>query len=247
MRTLKLTVAYDGTAYKGWQLQPNGVTVQKVVEDAIAEIMGPHRTLVAGRTDAGVHALGQVVTLRTGKSMESADLLRAMNAKLPGDVGVTSIVEVPNEFDPQRHAKSKLYRYRVHDHVVKPVHARNHVWHVWNVDWDKVAEAAKVLVGEHDFSSFRAQDCAARSAIRRITRLEVLKDPPAGPPEKWIEVEGSGFLKHMVRNLVGSLVEVGRGFHPVEWIREVLDAKDRRVAGRTAPACGLVLVRVDYL
>lgn len=246
MRTLKLTLAYDGTAYRGWQLQPNGVTVQQVVEEAIAGIIGPHRTFVAGRTDAGVHALGQVATFRTGTSISEADLLRAMNAKLPWDVGVVSVESVPNEFDPQRSAKSKLYRYRVHDHVVKPVLAAHHTWHVWNVDWDRVAEAAKTLIGEHDFSSFRGQDCTAKTAVRRITRIEVLRDPPAGPPEKWIEVEGSGFLKHMVRNLVGSLVEIGRGFHPVEWMKEVLDAKDRRVAGRTAPASGLVLVRVDY-
>ena len=245
MRTLKLVVSYDGTAYLGWQLQPNGVTVQQVLEAAIEKILGPHRTIVAGRTDAGVHALGQVVSLRTGLDPDRDTLLRALNANLPEDVVVRSIDEVPNEFDPVRHAIGKLYRYRFFDGPVRPVLERHFVWQVWNLDWDAMAEAAKRLVGTHDFSSFRDAGAETLTSVRTIDRIELLRRPPE-TQEVWLEVEGKGFLKHMVRNIAGTLFYVGRRFHPPDWVTEVLEAKDRRRAGPTAPARGLTLVEVRY-
>lgn len=240
-----MVLAYDGSAYHGWQLQPNGITVQAVVEAAIAQILGPHRTLVAGRTDSGVHALGQVIALRTGKPMPANILLRAMNATLPPDVAVNSIEEVPNEFDPRRDAKSKLYRYRVWNEVVRPVLVRTQVAHVYNVNWDAVGKAIPVLLGKQDFASFKDSQCRTANAIRTLTRVELIRNPPA-IHETWIEVEGDGFVKHMVRNIVGTLLEVGRGHRPPEWVAEVLAAKDRKVAGPMAPAAGLTLVEVRY-
>lgn len=274
MRTLKLIVQYEGTQYLGWQYQPNGVTIQQVIEDAIARVIGPHRIFSAGRTDAGVHALAQVVTLRTGKAIPAVELHRALNGILPPDIAVLSCDAVPNEFDPRRDAVRKLYRYRFFDRRIRPVFDRNFVWHVWNVDWDRLERGIPHLVGTHDFASFQgagsnrqtkatkanARPKLARKTVRTIFRMELIRaadplrasasGPPRGaapaPHEVWLEVEGNGFLKQMVRNLVGSLMQVGRGFHEPEWIAEVLAAKDRSVAGVTAPASGLTLVRVEY-
>lgn len=246
MRTIKLVLAYEGTAYYGWQIQPGLHTVQQVLEDAIAKVIGPHRTTVAGRTDTGVHALGQVVSLRTGVALPAVELHRALNGILPPDIGVLSCEVVPNEFDPQRGATGKTYRYRLHDAFIRPVLNRNFVWHVWNVDWDRVEEAARHLVGTHDFASFAHSAHGKKTTVRTIRRLEVIRRPPGADSEVWIEVDGNGFLKQMVRNVVGSLVVIGRGLHPPVWIDEVLDARDRRKAGPTAPASGLTLVRVEY-
>lgn len=248
MRTIKLTLSYDGTAYHGWQVQPNGPTVQQVLEDAIGRILGPHRTTAAGRTDAGVHALGQVAALRTGKPMPVSDLQWALNAVLPRDVAVVAAEEVPNEFDPRRDATSKLYRYRVWNQPVRPVHVRDQVWHHYGVDWDRVEAALPALLGKHDFSSFEDSGSSARHAVRTLSRVALVRDPPA-EHETWIEVEGDGFLKQMVRNIVGTLVEIGRagpGREPLAWMSEVIAARNRRAAGPTAPASGLCLVRVDY-
>lgn len=258
MRTLKLILEYDGAAYLGWQIQPNGPTIQSVLEAAVERVLGPHRVSVAGRTDSGVSALAQVATLRTGKSFPAAELHRALNGILPPDIAVVSLEVVPNEFDPRRDAVNKLYRYRCFTRRVRPVFERNQVFHVWNVDWDRVADAAKHLVGRHDFASFQGagadkssrgkkKDAAKkRSTVRTIRRLEVVRTPPRAPDEVWIEVEGPGFLKQMVRNIVGSLLQVGRGFREPAWIADVLAARDRAAAGPCAPASGLTLVRVEY-
>ena len=257
MRTLKLIVQYEGTQYLGWQLQPAGPTIQQVIEDAIARVIGPHRIFSAGRTDAGVHALAQCVTLRTGKAIPAVELHRALNGILPPDIAVLSCEAVPNEFDPRRDAVRKLYRYRFFDRRIRPVFDRNFVWHVWNVDWDRLERGIPHLVGTHDFASFpgaganrqtkpskNGRPKLAKKTVRTIFRMELIR-PPA-PHEVWLEVEGNGFLKQMVRNLVGSLMQVGRGFREPEWIAEVLAAKDRSAAGVTAPASGLTLVRVEY-
>lgn len=251
MRTLKLVLEYDGAAYLGWQIQPQGPTVQSLLEAAIERVLGPHRVFVAGRTDTGVSALGQVVTLRTGKTFDPVELHRALNGILPPDIAVVSIDVVPNEFDPQRHAVRKLYRYRCFTRRVRPVFERNQVFHVWNVDWDQVERAAKHFVGTHDFASFQGAGADSKAktkgtTVRTIFRAEVVRTPPRAPHEVWIEFEGSGFLKQMVRNLVGSLLQVGRGFRDPAWIAQILAARDRAVAGPTAPASGLTLVRVEY-
>lgn len=251
-------VQYDGTAYLGWQYQTQGPTVQSTLEDAIAKVLGPHRILVAGRTDSGVHAIAQVAALRTGKAFPAVELHRALNGILPPDISVLSVEVVPNEFDPRRDAVGKLYRYRFFDRFVRPVFERNQVWHVWNVDWTRMAIALPQLVGTHDFVSFQGSGAnpkpGARSkngrlktpmkTVRTISRLALVR-PPA-EHEVWLEVEGNGFLKQMVRNIAGSLMQVGRGFREPEWIASILAAKDRSVAGPTAPASGLTLVRVEY-
>ena len=259
MRTLRLVVQYDGTNYLGWQFQPQGPTVQSTIEDAIARILGPHRVHAAGRTDAGVSALAQTVVVRTGKPFPANELHRALNAILPPDIAILSIEVVSNDFDPRRDAVRKLYRYRCFTRLVRPVFERDQLCHVWNVDWDRVAEGARHLVGTHDFASFQGagggpkpgavsksgRPKLPKKTVRTIHRLEVVRDPPR-PHEVWIEVEGNGFLKQMVRNIVGSLLQVGRGFREPEWIAQVLAARDRSAAGPTAPASGLTLVRVEY-
>jgi tRNA pseudouridine38-40 synthase len=242
---IKLVLAYDGTNYCGWQLQPNGISVQQVLEEALAKILGsPHRVHAAGRTDSGVHALGQVATFKTERDIPVATLLRALNGTLPEDVAVDSVEEVPDDFNPQKAAKTKLYRYRIFDSPVRPVLVRDQVWQVFNVDWGNVEAAARHLVGRHDFTTFRAMDCSAKSPVRTLTRLEVIRRP--AEREVWIEFEGPGFLKHMVRNIVGWLMRVGRGFESADRTPEILAAKDRTLAGPMAPAAGLTLVRVDY-
>lgn len=258
MRTLKLVVQYEGTAYLGWQYQTQGATVQSTLEDAIARVLGPHRIMASGRTDAGVHALAQVVTLRTGKAFPAAELHRALNGILPPDIAVLTCEVVPNEFDPRKDAIGKLYRYRFYDHRIRPVFERNLVWHVWNVDWERFAKGIPYLVGTHDFAAFQGAGAnpkpgatfksgrlkLARTTVRTIHRLELVRRP--APNEVWMEIEGSGFLKQMVRNIAGSLMQVGRGFREPEWIAEILAGKDRSLAGATAPASGLTLVRVEY-
>ena len=259
MRTLKLVVQYEGTAYIGWQYHPNGPTVQQTIEEAIAKVIGPHRISVAGRTDAGVHAIAQVATLRTGVALPAAELHRALNGILPPDIAITSCEAVPNEFDPRRDALRKLYRYRFFDRRIRPVFERDQVWHVWNVDWDRMEKALPLLVGTHDFASFMGAGGQPRKGavhksgrpklpkktVRPVFRLEILRTPPRDH-EVWLEIEGNGVLKQMVRNIAGSLMQVARGFHEPEWIAEVLAAKDRSVGGTTAPASGLTLVRVEY-
>ena len=250
---------YEGTAYLGWQYQPKGPTVQQALEDAIARILGPHRIQAAGRTDAGVHALAQVASLRTGKAFPAAELHRALNAILPPDIVIVSVEVVPNEFDPRKDALRKTYRYRFFDRRIRPVFDRNLVWHVWNVDWDRVEAASRHLLGTHDFASFKGaggdpkpgavtksgRPKLPRKTVRTVHRVDLIRTPPA-PEEVWLEIEGNGFLKQMVRNLVGSLVHVGRGFREPQWIAELLAARDRTLAGPTAPASGLTLVRVEY-
>lgn len=259
MRTLRLVVQYEGTAYLGWQYQTQGPTVQSTIEDAIARVLGPHRIVASGRTDAGVHALAQVVALRTGKAFPAVELHRALNGILPPDIAVLSVDVVPNEFDPRRDAIRKLYRYRFYDHRIRPVFDRALVWHVWNVDWERMEKALVHLVGTHDFAAFQGAGAKpkpgavyksgrpklARKTVRTIYRLELVR-PPAAPNEVWLEIEGNGFLKQMVRNIAGSLMQVGRGFRAPEWIAAILAGKDRTQAGSTAPASGLTLVRVEY-
>lgn len=249
MRTLKLTIAYDGTAYAGWQVQPERPTVQETLENAIAKVTGRHtRTLASGRTDAGVHALGQVVGFRTDSALPPEVLLRALNANLPHDVAVLNVAEVSNDFHPIADVLRKRYRYLIDDGPVRDVFQRHFVWHYiyGRLDADAMSRAAAALVGTHDFSSFESSGAERKTSVRTVFELSIERGGAGQGGPIAIEIEADGFLYNMVRAIVGTLVEVGRGSRPEGWPAEVLAAQDRRLAGPTAPPQGLFLLRVRY-
>ncbi len=245
MPRVKLTLEYDGTDFVGWQVQPNGRSIQSVVERAVAELVGhPVQVAAAGRTDAGVHAEGQVVAFTTPRALPKKAWVRGLGSLLPDDVSVVDAEEVAEAFDPRRWSLGKRYRYRVSNRPSRsPLRRRTH-WELFGpLDVDAMALAARHLEGRHDFAAFRAADCASPHAVREIRRLAVEGTPG---DEVTFTVDGTAFVKHMVRNLVGTLVEVGRRKRPPEWVREVLRSLDRNRAGPTAPARGLTMVHVLY-
>jgi tRNA pseudouridine38-40 synthase len=248
MRSLRLTVAYDGTGYVGWQLQLNGISVQQRMEEAWQRVTGEQvRFTASGRTDAGVHALGQVCSVATMSGLECETLLRALNANLPPDIAVTEVASAPEGFHAIRDAIHKTYRYSVVAGPVRPVFGRQTAWHVpVPLDVDAMRLAAAALVGEHDFAAFQAAGSERQSTVRRITRLEVKpRDGDAGQGVE-LEVSADGFLYNMVRIIAGSLVLVGRGNHPPAWVKAGLESRDRSRTGPTAPAHGLCLLAVCY-
>jgi len=249
-QTLLLRLAYEGTRFSGWQAQPGRRTVQGVLAEAITAVSG--ETILpkgASRTDAGVHAVDQVVGFTTGKDHAADVWRRALNANLPADVVVLAAQEAPAGFDPVEAAVSKRYRYRIHDAINRPVLARQFVWR-WKSPLNGAAmrHAAEQLVGEHDFSSFENPSSPRLSKVRRISAIEIGRRQGADgttDAEVWIDVEGNGFLYNMVRIIVGTLVMVGCGKRPPDWVAEVLVGRRRVLAGPTAPPQGLALMRID--
>ena len=243
---LRLTVEYEGTAYRGWQLQPDGPTVQAVLEQALSTALRERvRVRGAGRTDAGVHARGQIAAVRVREVPADLERLqKSLNALTPDDVAVRDITLVDDAFDPRRHARSRVYEYRIWNVAAPSPFWRRHAWHVPSrLDVAAMDEAARVLEGEHDFASFRAADAEPlRSTVRRVLESSLRVDGRL----LVYRVEATAFLKHMVRNVVGTLVEVGRGERVAGTFRELLARRDRTRAGATAPAHGLVLVSVRY-
>jgi tRNA pseudouridine38-40 synthase len=245
MRTLKLTLSYDGTRLVGWQRQAEGESVQGVLEDALARFEGgPVTVHGAGRTDAGVHALGQVASVEVAFTHDVATLARALNAQLPEDVRVLSVEEAAEGFHARFSARSKAYRYCIRNGAVATPFERAYVWHVPQpLDVDAMRQAASRLLGRHDFSTFRSIGTEVPDAVRTLHTSDVVGD--AGSLLTY-EVSGDGFLRHMVRAIVGTLVEVGRGWRAPSQMDALLQARDRARAGATAPPHGLFLVRVDY-
>jgi tRNA pseudouridine38-40 synthase len=243
---LRLTVEYEGAAYRGWQLQPGGRTVQSVLEEALATALRePARARAAGRTDAGVHACGQVVAVRVSRVPADLDRLRkSLNALTPDDVAVREIAAVDDDFDPRRQARSRVYEYRILNAPAPSPFWRRFAWHVpLPLDVAAMSAAVPALEGEHDFAAFRAADAApVRSTVRRVMESRLRSEGSL----LVYRIEASGFLKHMVRNIVGTLVEVGRGERPPEAVATVLAGRDRTRAGVTAPPHGLVLLAVRY-
>jgi len=243
---LRLTLQYDGTAYHGWQMQAEQATVQAVVETALGTALRERvRVRAAGRTDAGVHASGQVVAVPVRSVPDDLGRLRdSLNALLPNDVVVTRIEPVDDAFDPRRHASSRIYEYRIWNVTTPSPFWRRYAWHVRGpLDADAMDEAAGHLIGRHDLESFRGSDPEpVRSTVRDVLESRLRRDGPL----LVYRIEATAFLKHSVRNVVGTLVEVGRGARPAESIPSLLAARDRRQAAATAPACGLVLVGVRY-
>ena len=250
MRTICLTLAYEGTRYSGWQVQPGQLTVQGALAEAIHIVSGEHvASCGSSRTDAGVHALGQVVAFTTASDLDPAVWVRALNATLPDDVSVLAGSEVPSGFDPIRMAVRKRYRYRIHDAPFRPVLGRQFVWRRKSrLDTHAMQVAADILVGEHDFTSFETTPSTRLSKVRTIHTASVVRHCGAdGVPgaEVWVEVDGNGFLHNMVRIIVGSLGLVGAGKQPSAWMREAIAARTRGAAGPTAPPEGLVLVSIE--
>lgn len=241
---IKLTLEYDGTNYHGWQLQKNATTVQEILEATLARFFGESiRVRVAGRTDTGVHALGQVVSFKSEKVKELPDLQRALNALLPRDIAVRQVETVPDAFNPRRDALSRTYRYQIWNQPARSAIWARYSWHVWfPLDYHAMNQVAALLVGDHDFSSFQGADWVERRPHRTMLRSTLREEGGF----LIYDVEARSFLRHMVRNIVGTLVDVGRGAINVEEFAEIFAARDRTRAGRNAPPQGLFLVNVTY-
>jgi tRNA pseudouridine38-40 synthase len=244
IRRLKLVLEYDGTAYHGWQVQPGLDTIQGRLEGALARLAGTRvQVMGAGRTDAGVHALGQVASCSADLRLDDRTLWRALNALLPKDIVVRDVSTAPVDFDARRSAKTKIYRYAVLRRAYpSALDGRFSLYVPYALDVEAMTEAAQHLVGTHDFSAFRAGTCAAATPIRTVYRA--CWDASG---DLWrFDIVGNAFLQHMVRIIVGTLLEVGRGRRRAGDVPDILAARDRRRAGKTAPAHGLCLVAVAY-
>jgi tRNA pseudouridine38-40 synthase len=244
MRNIKLELSYDGTDFHGWQRQPDRRTVQQVLEEALGQLTGAvPPTNASGRTDAGVHALGQVVHFYTASRHAPGVFVKALNAMLPPDVRVKAAWEMPQAFHATLDAKAKLYRYVIDNGPVADPFRRRYSHHVYQrLDAERMHAAAQALRGRHDFHSFETHWPNRTSSVRTITHIAVTRRDDA----VWVEVEADGFLYNMVRAITGTLLLVGNGRWPAARVAAALDAEDRREAGPTAPPQGLFLVRVRY-
>lgn len=272
MRNIKLIIQYDGTDYSGWQIQQPEIrseklevrsnelrgkskiiTIQGILQEVIKKITGEDvRVIGAARTDAGVHAIQQVAAFKTYTKLEPPVLMRAINANLPYDIRVIDVSECPMDFHPRYDAKSKTYSYIIAKSY--SVFLRRYSWQIpYQLTCDSMREAAKYFIGEHDFSSFRGSGCGSKNAVRTITNISIIDFHSIdfmsfkfNAPIIKISIEANAFLRHMVRNIVGMLVEVGRGkFSPLS-MKGILESKDRRFSGPTAPAQGLFLEKINY-
>jgi tRNA pseudouridine38-40 synthase len=244
VRTIRLTLEYDGTGYVGWQVQQNGKSVQETLEQALSKLLGEGvKVTGAGRTDSGVHAAGQVASFATEREIPLRAFVAGTNGFLPSDIAVLDAAECPDTFDARRSARGKLYRYRICNRPVRSPLERRFAWEIFRpLDEAAMARAAVPLVGRHDFAAFRAADCEASTTVREVRRLQVRREETT----IFVEVEATAFLKHMVRNIVGTLVDVGHGKRAEDSVAKVLEGRNRTRAGPTAPPHGLCLVRVMY-
>jgi tRNA pseudouridine38-40 synthase len=245
MRNFKLIVEYDGTAYCGWQRQQNGLSIQQALEEAVKLITGEKVSLIgSGRTDAGVHALNQVGSFRCSTKLPVKKIFLGMNSVLPEDIVVKELEEMSSNFNALRDVKSKIYVYKICNKQLRPALGRNYCWHVrYPLDIPKMKKAAKLLLGTHDFSCFCATGTDVKDRVRTVVDIEI-KTGEEGLIE--IKVESHGFLKYMVRNIIGTLVDVGRGKREPEEMKLIIESKNRNIAGVTAPAYGLFLKEVKY-
>ncbi len=244
MRTIRLTIEYDGTAYSGWQRQPNGLAVQQVIEEALCQLLGQKTELrSSGRTDAGVHASGMAAAFKTSANLPLKAFVEGTNRFLPADIAIINAIEVPNGFKPISDALAKHYRYTILASAIRSPLRRFHAWHIReNLDVEAMQKAAVLFVGYHNFAAFRASNCSAKTTVRRIDSVEITLEGDS----IIIDVVGGGFLKNMVRVMTGTLVDIGRGRFEPEYVQQLLQDGDRKQAGVTAPACGLCLIAVYY-
>ena len=245
MTAFRITLAYDGTGFVGWQRQASGTSIQGLLEDALRELDGRLVTVVgAGRTDAGVHALGQVAAFSIDRAIGADVLLRAVNARLPPAVRIVAAEEAPPGFHPRFSARKKTYRYRIWNGEVISPFERQYAWHITGVlDVERMASAARLVEGRHDFAAFQAAGSETQTTEREVFTSRMCK---VSTELIHYEITGDGFLRHMVRTIVGTLVEIGRGRRSVESIAETIRTRDRGAAGATAPPEGLFLVAVSY-
>lgn len=252
MRTLKLTIAYDGTRFVGWQRQARGESIQGLLEEALASLEGSAVTVHgAGRTDAGVHAIGQAASVSLASPHRAATIMRAVNAQLPDDVRVTAVDEAPAEFHARFGAAGKTYRYLIANDAIANPFLTRFSWQIAEpLDVDAMRAGAAALAGTHDFAAFQSTGSATATTTRTLTRSEIRVEASAFPAVAArmlvYEVSGDGFLRHMVRAIVGTLVEMGRGQRDPRSMRELMAGGTRAEAGITAPARGLFLVKVQY-
>src|SRR3989304_9805037 len=264
MRNIRLLIEYKGTNYTGWQIQPNLPTIQGITQEKIKIITGEEVKLIAAsRTDVGVHALGQAANFHTESLIPTIPIQMGLNALLPDDIVIKDAVEVSPDFNSRRHAIAKIYRYLILNRPYPSAIYRNFSWHVFQkLDIDTMKKAAGYLIGKKDFTSFRAAECDAPHSIREILffSIKILTSPIVGTDFKSVprgtgcdkegfielEVKGTAFLRHMVRIMVGTLVAIGKGKIEPNDFQAIIDAKDRRLAGMTAPPHGLFLKEVEY-
>ena len=244
MKRIKLTIAYDGTNYCGWQIQPNGMTVEEVLNRALKKLTGEDILVIgASRTDSGVHALGNVAVFDTETTIPAERIAMALNQRLPEDIVIIKSEEVPPDFHPRYCDCSKTYEYHIiNTQIPIPTQRLTNYFVSYPLDVKKMRQAASYLVGEHDFASFCNVRTDVASTVRTIYSLDILQDGE----EITIRITGNGFLYNMVRIIVGTLIRVGRGFYEPERVKEILEEKDRKAAGVTAPAHGLTLVSIDF-
>jgi tRNA pseudouridine38-40 synthase len=255
IRRIRLKIEYDGTRYQGWQTQLSGLTIQDVISSAVSVITGEQVKLIsASRTDSGVHALGQVAAFSTRSKLPAGTILRALNANLPQDLRILEVEELDWEFHPRYEAAKKSYFYLIEKSQKQSVFLHPFSWRVpVSLDLEQMRKAAVLLLGEHDFSSFRGSGCGANTTVRTINAISVsgydsldfMTLSLRGDFVK-IRIEANAFLRHMVRNIVGTLVEVGKGRLSAEAVLDILHACNREMAGPTAPAKGLFLEKVFY-
>jgi tRNA pseudouridine38-40 synthase len=245
MRNVKIILEYDGTGYHGWQRQPNGITIQETLENAIHRITQEKVTLIgSGRTDAGVHAFNQVANFRTDSTIGCYNMMRGINSILPYDIVVKEASDVEGGFHARYGAKSKVYLYQICNRPVRPALLKNYSWHVYQaVDLLLMDKALRLLVGTKDFSSFCGADDDASNHVRTVMNTGIEK---RGNDRILVTVEADGFLRHMVRNIIGLVVDVGKGILSLSEFSDIIEARDRTKAGVTAPPQGLFLMEVRY-
>lgn len=245
LRRVKLTVAYDGTDYCGWQIQPNGITVEEVLNRAISRLTGEDIHIIgASRTDSGVHALGNVAVFDTASSIPPERMAYAINQKLPEDIVIMESREVSMDWHPRyQHTITKTYKYHIYNAPMpNPLKRRTTTFLSFPLDVEQMKRGAVHLVGEHDFASFCNIRTNVEDTVRTVYEIDIQKENE----DITIQITGNGFLYNMVRIIAGTLIRVGRGFYKPERVKEILEAKVRTEAGVTAPACGLVLERIEY-
>ena len=245
MKRVKMIVAYDGTNYCGWQVQPNGITIQEVLNEHLSRLLGEDiKTIGASRTDAGVHSLGNVCVFDTNTKMPAEKISFALNQKLPEDIVVQQSCEVPMDFHPRFTKSRKTYEYRILNRTMRmPTRRLDTYFFYYPLNLEAMQEAAKFLEGEHDFASFCASNHQAEETVRTLYHVTVDRD---ADDIVTIRLSGNGFLYNMVRIIAGTLIKVGSGMYPPEHMKEILEARNRAAAGDTAPAQGLYLNKIFY-
>jgi tRNA pseudouridine38-40 synthase len=244
MKRIKLTVAYDGTNYCGWQVQPNGITIEEVLNKTLSKLTGEDICIIgASRTDSGVHAMGNVAVFDTETTIPPERIAMSLNQRLPEDIVIVKSEEVAADFHPRYCNCSKTYEYHIiNTRIPIPTKRLTNYFVSYNLNIDDMRKAATYLVGEHDFASFCNVRTNVESTVRTVTALDILQNGN----EITVRITGNGFLYNMVRIIVGTLIRVGRGFYKPEQVKEILEAKERTAAGVTAPAHGLMLMQIDY-